>query len=50
MSTESHCEIIPTGKTEELGQNPFTVPLCPQNSNMDRAGCKPGPPQWHASD
>jgi hypothetical protein len=37
-------------KTEELGEKPTPVPLCPPQIPMDRPGREAGPPLREASD
>jgi hypothetical protein len=38
------------GETEVLGENLPQHHFAHHKSNMTRAGLKPGPPQWEASD
>jgi hypothetical protein len=38
------------GKTEELGEKPVPVPLCPPQIPLDWPGREPGLPRWEAGD
>jgi hypothetical protein len=38
------------GKTEELGEKPVPVPLCPLQNPLDWPGREPRSPRWEAGD
>jgi hypothetical protein len=38
------------GETEELGEKPVPVPLCPPQITHGLTGREPGPPRWKAGD